>query len=198
MGREDERPDGLEVRRMAVSPFADQRPGTSGLRKKVSRFLEPGYLEAFVQSIFDSLGRCEGQTLVLGGDGRFHDPEATQVILKMAAANRFGRIVVGRDGLLSTPAASCVIRKRGARGENHPLGEPQSGRAGRRFRRQVQRRQRRPGAGTGDGSDLCAQPADRALPHRRPRRRRHRVGRVSSSSAGPRSRRSTPSPTTPS
>jgi phosphoglucomutase len=104
------------VRRVAVKPFDDQRPGTSGLRKKVSRFLEPGYLEAFVQSIFDSLGGCEGQTLVLGGDGRFHDREATQVILKMAAANRFGRIIVGRDGLLSTPAASCVIRKHQARG----------------------------------------------------------------------------------
>ncbi|HTX48462.1 MAG TPA: alpha-D-glucose phosphate-specific phosphoglucomutase [Caulobacteraceae bacterium] len=118
MGRGERPPDGpLDVRRVAVTPFDDQRPGTSGLRKKVSRFLEPGYLETFVQSVFDSLeGGCEGQTLILGGDGRFHDREATQVVLKMAAANRFGRIVVGRNGLLSTPAASCVIRKRSARG----------------------------------------------------------------------------------
>lgn len=117
MDRKPQAPQGLDVRLVAVTPFDDQRPGTSGLRKKVSRFLQPGYLEAFVQSVFDSLdGGCEGRTLVLGGDGRFHDREATQVILKMAAANRFGRIVVGRDGLLSTPAASCVIRKRLARG----------------------------------------------------------------------------------
>jgi phosphoglucomutase len=112
----EDQPGSLAVRRVAVTPFDDQRPGTSGLRKKVTRFLEPGYLEAFVQSVFDSLGDPKGQTLVLGGDGRFHDREATQVILKMAAANRFGRIIVARDGLLSTPAASCVVRKRGARG----------------------------------------------------------------------------------
>jgi phosphoglucomutase len=88
-----------------------QRPGTSGLRKKVRVFMQPGYLENFVQSVFDSLEGFQGETLVLGGDGRFWNKEAIQVILRMAAANGFGRILVGKDGILSTPAASCVIRK---------------------------------------------------------------------------------------
>ena len=94
-----------------TKPFAGQRPGTSGLRKKVPVFEEPGYLENFVQSIFASLEGYAGQTLVLGGDGRYWNERAIQVILRMAAANGFGRVLVGRDGILSTPAASCVIRK---------------------------------------------------------------------------------------
>ena len=97
-----------------TSPFEDQRPGTSGLRKKVSVFQQPHYLENFVQSIFDSLAPESRRLLVLGGDGRFHNREAVQVILKMAAANGFARVLVGRGGILSTPAASCVIRKHGA------------------------------------------------------------------------------------
>jgi phosphoglucomutase len=97
-------------------PFAGQRPGTSGLRKKVAVFREPRYLENFVQSIFDALEGFAGQTLVVGGDGRFWNDVAIQTIVRIAAANGFGRILVGRRGILSTPAASCVIRKRRAFG----------------------------------------------------------------------------------
>ncbi|MCX6480509.1 MAG: alpha-D-glucose phosphate-specific phosphoglucomutase, partial [Mycobacterium sp.] len=89
---------------------------TSGLRKKVTVFQQPHYLENFVQSLFDILPDRVGQTLVLGGDGRFHNRVAVQTILRMAAANGFGRVLVGQGGLLSTPAASAVIRKRAAYG----------------------------------------------------------------------------------
>lgn len=106
----------MSIKIVATHPRAGQRPGTSGLRKAVKVFREPGYLECFIQSIFDSLEDSAGKTLVIGGDGRFFNREATQIIIKMAAANGFKRLVVGRDGLLSTPAASCVIRKRGAYG----------------------------------------------------------------------------------
>jgi len=101
----------MNVRTVATSPVAGQRPGTSGLRKKVTVFQQPGYLENFVQAIFDSLEGFTGQTLVLGGDGRFHNDVAIQTIVRMAAANGFGRVLVGQNGILSTPAASCVIRK---------------------------------------------------------------------------------------
>ena len=97
-------------------PFAGQRPGTSGLRKKVSVFRQEHYLENFVQSIFDALEGFEGRELVLGGDGRFFNEHAIQVILRMAAAAGFGRVLVGQGGILSTPAASCVVRKRAAFG----------------------------------------------------------------------------------
>ena len=106
----------MRVNTVATSPFEDQRPGTSGLRKKVQVFQQPHYLENFVQSVFDVLEGFQGETLVIGGDGRYHNRTAVQIILKMAAANGFGRIVVGQDGLLSTPAASCLIRKRQAFG----------------------------------------------------------------------------------
>jgi phosphoglucomutase len=106
----------MSVRTVATTPFEDQRPGTSGLRKKVRVFQQPHYLENFVQSVFDTLEGFEGQTLVIGGDGRYHNRTAAQLILKMAAANGFGRLVIGRGGLLSTPAASCVIRRRKAFG----------------------------------------------------------------------------------
>lgn len=99
-----------------TTPFSDQRPGTSGLRKRVPVFQQPGYLENFVQSIFDSLEGYKGETLVVGGDGRFYNREAIQTIIKMAIANGFGRVLVGQAGILSTPAASCVIRKYGAFG----------------------------------------------------------------------------------
>lgn len=102
------------VRRVPTVPFDDQRPGTSGLRKKVAVFRQPHYLENFVQAVFDTLAVPPDSTLVLGGDGRYHNREAIQVILRMAAANGWGRVLVGRGGLLSTPAASCVIRKRRA------------------------------------------------------------------------------------
>ncbi|HUN92842.1 MAG TPA: alpha-D-glucose phosphate-specific phosphoglucomutase [Burkholderiaceae bacterium] len=97
-------------------PFDGQRPGTSGLRKKVPVFQQPGYLANFVQSIFDALDERRDATLVVGGDGRFYNDAAIQVILRMAAANGFARVLVGRGGILSTPAASCIIRKRAAFG----------------------------------------------------------------------------------
>ena len=99
------------VKHVATTPFDGQKPGTSGLRKKVRVFQQPHYLENFVQAIFDSIGDVAGKTLVVGGDGRYHNRVAIQTILKMAAANGFGRVMVGCGGILSTPAASCVIRK---------------------------------------------------------------------------------------
>jgi phosphoglucomutase len=96
---------------ITTTAFNDQKPGTSGLRKKVTVFQQPHYLENFVQSTFDSLKDIQGKTLVVGGDGRFYNEQAIQTILKMAAANGFKRAIVGQNGLLSTPAASCVIRK---------------------------------------------------------------------------------------
>ena len=106
----------MSIQTVATKPFPGQRPGTSGLRKKVTIFQQPSYLENFVQSVFDTLGDCAGKTLVLGGDGRFHNREAVQTILHMAAAHGFARVMVGRGGILSTPAVSCVIRKHGALG----------------------------------------------------------------------------------
>ena len=106
----------MTIQTIATKPFDDQRPGTSGLRKKVSVFQQRHYLENFVQAIFDSLTNFQGQTLVLGGDGRFYNREAIQTILRMAAANGFGRVLVGQHGIFSTPAASCIIRKYGAFG----------------------------------------------------------------------------------
>lgn len=104
------------IRTVSTQPFADQRPGTSGLRKKVVTFRQPHYLENFIQAIFDSLSGFAGETLVIGGDGRFFNREAIQIILKMAAANGFGRVIVGKDGVLSTPALSALIRARAAYG----------------------------------------------------------------------------------
>jgi phosphoglucomutase len=96
--------------------FEGQKPGTSGLRKKVSVFRQPRYLENFVQALFDTLQDGSGKVLVLGGDGRFHNRTAVQTILRMAAAQGYERVLVGRGGILSTPAASCVIRTHGADG----------------------------------------------------------------------------------
>ncbi|PKO74197.1 MAG: alpha-D-glucose phosphate-specific phosphoglucomutase [Betaproteobacteria bacterium HGW-Betaproteobacteria-15] len=96
---------------ISTQPYNDQKPGTSGLRKRVSVFQQPHYLENFVQSIFDTIAAPAGATLVLGGDGRYYNRQAIQIILKLAAANGFGRVLVGQGGILSTPAASCVIRK---------------------------------------------------------------------------------------
>ncbi len=106
----------MSVQTISTTPFEDQNPGTSGLRKTVPVFRQPHYLENFVQSIFDSVTGYQGKTLVLGGDGRFFNSVAIQVILKMAAANGFGKVMVGRYGILSTPAASCLIRKYGTFG----------------------------------------------------------------------------------
>ena len=104
------------IKTVLTTPFADQRPGTSGLRKKVTVFQQPRYTENFIQSIFDSLEGFQGKTLVIGGDGRFYNPNVVQIAIRMAAANGFGRVIVGRNGLLSTPAASHLIRKNGAFG----------------------------------------------------------------------------------
>ena len=104
------------IRTVATKPFADQKPGTSGLRKQVPVFQQPGYLENFIQSIFDSLEGYRGKTLVAGGDGRFFNREALQFVAKMAIANGFGRIVIGKGGILSTPAVSALIRHLGAFG----------------------------------------------------------------------------------
>jgi phosphoglucomutase len=108
------------VQTVPTRPFEGQRPGTSGLRKKTRVFMQPGYLENFVQSVFDAVRAdvpdFRGETLVVGGDGRYYNREAIQTILRMAAANGFGRVLVGRGGILSTPAVSAVIRRRGATG----------------------------------------------------------------------------------
>lgn len=101
---------------VSTKPYADQKPGTSGLRKKVPVFQQENYAENFIQAIFDSLEGFAGKTLVIGGDGRYYNREVIQVALKMAAANGFGKVMVGRGGILSTPAASHVIRKYGAFG----------------------------------------------------------------------------------
>lgn len=101
---------------VATRPYDDQKPGTSGLRKKVPHFQQPNYVQNFIQSIFDSLEGFAGKTLVIGGDGRFYNREVIQIAIRMAAANGFGRVLVGQGGLLSTPAASNVIRQYNAYG----------------------------------------------------------------------------------
>lgn len=106
----------MDILTIRTTPFDGQRPGTSGLRKKVPVFQEAHYLENFIQSIFDSLEDYQGKTLVLGGDGRFYNRESVQTVLRMAAGNRVGKVLVGRSGMLSTPAVSCIIRKHGAFG----------------------------------------------------------------------------------
>lgn len=104
------------MKTIQTTPFADQKPGTSGLRKRVSVFSTPHYLENFVQSIFDTVDTLRGGTLVLGGDGRYYNDVAIQTILRMAAANGVARVIVGQGGLLSTPAVSHLIRMHGAQG----------------------------------------------------------------------------------
>ncbi|HNE00467.1 MAG TPA: alpha-D-glucose phosphate-specific phosphoglucomutase [Plasticicumulans sp.] len=121
----------MDIRTVATTPFEGQKPGTSGLRKKVAVFRQPDYLENFVQSIFDTVPALAGGTLVLGGDGRYHNRAAAQTILKMAAANGVARVLVGRGALLSTPAVSCVIRARAATGgivlsASHNPGGPEA------------------------------------------------------------------------
>ena len=111
-------------------PYADQRPGTSGLRKRVPAFRQPHYLENFLQAALDALAPPAGSTLVVGGDGRFYNREAIEIALRMAAANGIARAIVGTAGLLSTPAASHLIRKHGAAGgllfsASHNPGGPQ-------------------------------------------------------------------------
>lgn len=104
------------LKTISTEPFDDQKPGTSGLRKKVPVFQQENYAENFIQSIFDSLEGYTGKTLVIGGDGRFYNRDVIQTTIKMAAANGFGKILIGLGGILSTPAASHIIRQYGAFG----------------------------------------------------------------------------------
>ena len=104
------------IRTVPTTPFAGQKPGTSGLRKKVRVFQQANYAENFIQSVFDTVERPSGATLVIGGDGRFHNRAVIQTAIRMAAANGYARVLVGQGGILSTPAASHVIRKHGASG----------------------------------------------------------------------------------
>lgn len=109
----------MDIRRLPVEPIAGMKPGTSGLRKKVTEFAAGHYLANFVQSVFDAVRPAAGfagQTLVVGGDGRYYNREAIQTVLRIAAANGFARALVGQGGILSTPAASCVIRRHQAFG----------------------------------------------------------------------------------
>lgn len=99
-----------------TSPYTDQKPGTSGLRKKVTVFQQQNYTENFIQSIFDALEGFIGKSLVIGGDGRFYNEDVIQLVIKMAAANGFGKVIVGQGGILSTPAASHIVRKYNAFG----------------------------------------------------------------------------------
>jgi phosphoglucomutase len=120
----------MQIVTVATAPYTDQKPGTSGLRKRVPVFQQKHYLENFVQAIFDTIAAPPGSTLVLGGDGRYFNREAVQVILKMAAASGFGKVLVGQGGILSTPAASCLIRKYRTHGgiilsASHNPGGPQ-------------------------------------------------------------------------
>lgn len=101
---------------VSTSAYADQKPGTSGLRKKVGTFKQENYLENFVQSIFNIATELKDQLLILGGDGRYYNSHAIQIILKIAAANGIKHVMVGENGLLSTPAVSCLIRKYHAAG----------------------------------------------------------------------------------
>ncbi|SMX28042.1 Phosphoglucomutase [Pelagimonas phthalicica] len=106
----------MSILNVKTNPIANQKPGTSGLRKKTRVFQEPGFLENFIQSIWTGIGGAQGKTFVLGGDGRFFNAEAIQTVLRMAAASGAARVIVGQNGLLSTPAASNLIRKRKADG----------------------------------------------------------------------------------
>lgn len=100
----------MEQLTVATQPIVGQKPGTSGLRKKTSAFMSRHYLENFIQATFDAIGGAEGKCFVLGGDGRYFNDRAAQVILRMAAANGARRVIVGQGALLSTPAASHLIR----------------------------------------------------------------------------------------
>ncbi|HQZ14080.1 MAG TPA: alpha-D-glucose phosphate-specific phosphoglucomutase, partial [Devosia sp.] len=100
----------MTIKTISTTPFTDQVPGTSGLRKRTAAFMVPNYVENFIQSIFDALEGKDGATLVIGGDGRYFNDVVIQRAIRIAAANGFGRVLVGQGGLLSTPAASHIIR----------------------------------------------------------------------------------------
>ena len=107
----------MSVKEISFTSFKDQKPGTSGLRKKVTVFQQPHYSESFITSIFLSIPEgVEGSFLVIGGDGRYYNPEVVQLIAKIGAAYGVKKLLIGQNGILSTPAASHVIRKRKATG----------------------------------------------------------------------------------
>lgn len=119
----------IKIQPVKTQPFNDQKPGTSGLRKTVQRFKKTDYLQNFVQSIFNCLPKLAGSTLIIGGDGRYYNREATQIILRMAAANHVGKVILGQGGIFSTPAVSHLIRKNKALGgiilsASHNAGGP--------------------------------------------------------------------------
>ena len=120
----------MATQTVSTTPFGDQKPGTSGLRKRVPVFMQPNYVENFVQSVVDSLEGFKGKTLVIGGDGRYYNDVAIQAIIRIAAANGFGKAMVGQNGILSTPATSHIIRHYKAFGgfilsASHNPGGPQ-------------------------------------------------------------------------
>jgi phosphoglucomutase len=120
----------MATQTVSTTPFGDQKPGTSGLRKRVPVFMQPNYVENFVQSVVDSLEGFKGKTLVIGGDGRYYNDVAIQTIIRIAAANGFGKAMVGQNGILSTPATSHIIRHYKAFGgfilsASHNPGGPQ-------------------------------------------------------------------------
>ncbi|NNF23223.1 MAG: alpha-D-glucose phosphate-specific phosphoglucomutase [Rhodobacteraceae bacterium] len=120
----------MELLTIETKPIEGQKPGTSGLRKKTHVFMGPHYLENFVEAIWAGIGGAAGKTFVLGGDGRYFNDRAAQVVLRMAAASGAAKIIVGTDALLSTPAASNLIRKRKTDGgiimsASHNPGGPQ-------------------------------------------------------------------------
>lgn len=103
--------DDIVIKTVPTKPYLDQRPGTSGLRKKVPVFQQENYAENFIQSIFDVIGNLRGQKLVIGGDGRFYNDQVIQKAIRIAVANGFGHVIIGQNGILSTPAVSNLIRK---------------------------------------------------------------------------------------
>jgi len=127
----------MTAKYVSTQQFEGQKPGTSGLRKKVVEFQQPGYLENFVQAIFNTIAPCDGKTLVIGGDGRFYNREAIQVIIRMAAANGFSRLLVGQGG--DSVYSGRILYYSQATGlwRYYPVSQSQSWRPGRRFRDQI-------------------------------------------------------------
>ena len=104
------------IKNVATTPYTDQKMGTAGIRKKSTVVSQPNYIENFVQSLIDAIGGVDGQTFVLGGDGRYYNDVAIQKIIKIAAANNMKKLIVGQNGYISTPASSKILLKNGADG----------------------------------------------------------------------------------